>query len=154
MRNGPPPVSPLCPPAPATCRTPFVPGKSSLLLKDATPDRGDQIVWRWVKGPTTALSEYGDPVMTDVYALCLYEAGTLLTSADATHGGLCRGRPCWTAKPPTTIVYTDRDASATGTIGIKLRAGAVDGSASIKVKAKGGKVGMPDLSMITGPLVV
>src|SRR5262249_907997 len=37
--NGP---NALCPPAPATCRTTVQAGKSSLQLKDKTPDTGDR----------------------------------------------------------------------------------------------------------------
>ena len=47
-------------------------------------------------GPVTPLTDLGDPVNTDDYALYIYDAGTLVTSAEAPHGGTCRGRPCWT----------------------------------------------------------
>ena len=152
MQNGNGP-SALCAPAPATCRTPSVPGKASLRMKHKTPDTGDQLAWRWVKGPTTPLSDYGDPIGSDDYALCLYDAGTLLTSVDASHGGTCRGRPCWTAKS-TSLAYKNPDRSATGTQTIALKQGLTDGSASITVKAKGTKIPMPDLGALTGPIVV
>ncbi|HEY2387406.1 MAG TPA: FG-GAP-like repeat-containing protein [Candidatus Binatia bacterium] len=147
------PPSLLCPPAPATCRAPFVPGKASILMKDKTPDKGDQIVWKWIKGPTTPLGDFADPVTTDDYALCIYDAGALVTSAAADHGGLCRGKPCWTTKP-TAIQYKNRDASPSGTQSIKLKPGALDGKASITFKAKGDKVVLPDLGALTGPVVV
>jgi hypothetical protein len=152
MQNGNGP-SPLCPPAPATCRTPFVPGKASLRMRHKTPDTGDQLAWKWAKGPTTSLSEYGDPLASDDYALCLYDAGTLLTSLVAPHGGTCRGRPCWTAKS-TSLAYKNPDRSATGTQSVALKQGLTDGSASITVKAKGTKIPMPDLGALTGPIVV
>ena len=75
--NGP---SPLCPPAPATCRTTVQAGKSSFTLKDKTPDKNDQLVWKWA-GEITAKADYGNPVTTDDYALCLYDAGALVASA-------------------------------------------------------------------------
>jgi hypothetical protein len=145
--------SPLCPAAPVSCRAPFVPGKASLQMKDKTPDKGDQITWKWIKGPTTLLSDFGDPVTTDDYALCVYDNGALVTSASADHGGVCRGRPCWSTKP-TSIQYKNRDASPSGTQSIKLKPGAIDGKASITFKAKGDKVVLPNLGMLTGPVVV
>ena len=129
------------------------PEPASLLLKDKMPDKGDQLVWKWIKGPTTPLADYGDPLTSDDYSLCLYDAGVLVTSADADAGGVCRGRPCWSAKP-TSIKYKNSDASITGTVGIKLKEGSFDGKASISVKAKGTKVAMPDLNALTGPVVV
>ena len=83
----------------------------------------------------------------------LYDAGTLLTSVDAPHGGTCRGKACWTAKP-TKLVYRNADRSATGTQSVSLKQGLTDGSAAITVKAKGSKIAMPDLGALTGPIVV
>ena len=152
MQNGDLP-SPLCPPAPVTCRTPFVGGKASLQLKDKSPDKGDLLMWRWLKGPTTPLADFGNPLATDAYTLCLYDAGALVTSADAAAGGLCGGKPCWTTKP-TSVQYKNRDASPSGTQNILLKQGLSDGGASIVFKAKGVKVAMPDVGALTGPVVV
>src|SRR5207248_10849090 len=41
------------------------------------------------------------------------------TSVDAAHGGTCRGKSCWTAKP-TSLVYRNADRSPTGTIGVPV----------------------------------
>jgi hypothetical protein len=79
-------------------------GKASLTLKDRTPDSGDQIVWKWVKGPVTPKADYGDPLTSDEFALCIYDVGLLLTSASAPAGGVCSGKPCWTDKP-TNLTY-------------------------------------------------
>jgi hypothetical protein len=145
--------SPICPPAPASCREPIESGKASLTLKDRTPDSGDQIVWKWVKGPVTPKADYGDPLTSDEFALCIYDAGLLLTSASAPAGGACSGKPCWTDKP-TNLTYRNRVGSTSGTQSVKLKEGLVDGKASIAVKAKGVKVVMPDLGAITGPVTV
>ncbi len=156
MENGNLP-SPLCPPAPAVCRPPFVPGKASLLLKDKTPDKSDQLVWKWAKGRATPLSDYGQPLTVDDYALCIYDAGALVASADADAGGLCRGKPCWSAKPtqsPTKLKYKNRDGSPSGTQSILLKEGLTDGTAQIVWKAKGMKLVMPDLGALTGPIDV
>jgi hypothetical protein len=145
--------SPLCPPAPASCREPVESGKASLTIKDKTPDTADQIVWKWVKGPVTPKADYGDPLTTDDFALCIYDAGALLTSLTAPAGGTCRGKPCWTSKP-TTLTYKNSTGSTSGTQGVKLKEGLVAGKASIEVKAKGVKIVMPNLDDITGPVTV
>src|SRR6185369_12977611 len=152
MQNGNGP-SPLCPPAPAACRMPFLPGKSSLSMKDKTPDKGDQLQWKWLKGPTTPLADYGDPLTSDDYALCVYDNDVLLTSVDASAGGICRGKPCWSVKP-TSIQYKNADGSPSGAVKIKLKEGLFDGKASIQVKARGDKVALPDLGALTGPIDV
>ena len=145
--------SPLCPPSPATCREPVLGAKALLVLKDKSPDKGDQLLWKWVKGPTTPLADYGDPLTADDLALCLYDAGALVTSATADAGGTCGTKPCWTAKP-TSLAYKNRDTSSTGTQVVKLKEGLVDGKASIVWKAKGLHVAMPALDTLGGPLTV
>src|SRR5262245_63855766 len=103
--------SPLCPPAPAACRTTVQAGKSSFTLKDKTPDMGDQVVWKWA-GQITAKSDYGNPATTDDYAICLYDAGSLVASATAGAGGTCGTKPCW-AEKPTSFAYKDKDSMPT-----------------------------------------
>lgn len=149
-QNGP---SPLCPPAPATCRDPFLPGKASFDMKKATSPKNDKLTWKWVKGKTTPVSDYGAPLTTDTYALCVYDAGTLIASADAAAGGTCGTHPCWKAKP-TSFTYKNAATSASGTSAITLRAGLADGKASITYQAKGTKLALPNLAAITGPVVV
>jgi hypothetical protein len=51
-------------------------------------------------------------------------------------------------------VYRNADRSPTGTQGITLKQGLVDGAAAITVKAKGAKIPLPDLGALTGPVVV
>src|SRR5262249_20474686 len=83
--NGP---NALCPPPPATCRRTVEAGKSSLQLRDKTPDTGDQLVWTWA-GQATAKADFREPLGSDDYAHCLYDSGALVASATAAHGGTC-----------------------------------------------------------------
>ncbi len=147
--NGP---SPLCPASPATCRTTVLPGKSSFTLKDKMPDKRDQLVWKWA-GAVTAKADYGNPVTSDDYALCLYNAGALVASATADAGGTCATKPCWTEKP-TSFTYKDKDLTPTGTQSISLKEGLVAGKAKIAFKGKGDPLVMPAPSSFTGPLAV
>ena len=143
-RNGTAP-SPICPPAPSACRAPTVPGKSLLKIRNTVPDTKDQLQWSWGKGEVTPKADFGDPLGTDTYALCIYDDGELAVSGTAPAGGLCAGKPCWKDKP-TGYLYKDRDLSPTGTAQLKLKEGLVAGKAAIKWKAKGGALAAPDLT--------
>jgi hypothetical protein len=152
--NGP---SPLCPVTPATCRAPAQGGKAILLLKDKASDPQDKIMWKWLKGATTPKSDFGDPIDSDDYALCLYEdeGGTdeLRTSVVAGHGGQCGNRPCWAEKTYGWL-FRDSNGSPTGASVLKLKEGLTDGAAKILFRGKGGALAMPNLSQLTGTLTV
>ena len=54
----------------ASCRAA---AKSLLLLKNnATDDRKDKLVWKWLKGAETTMEDLGLPTGTTNYTLCLY----------------------------------------------------------------------------------
>ncbi len=146
-------LSALCPPAPAECRVSTRPGKSTFLLRDKTPDKGDQLSWKWVGGEATAKSDYGDPLGSDDYALCVYDEGTLIMSATADHGGLCGKKPCWKDKKKA-FVYTDKLLTPTGMKKLTLVQGLSDGKTKIVAAGKGFPLLMPDLGTITGPVDV
>ena len=85
-----------CPPAPlAGCRGPVAPGKSLLLLKRHVPDTGDSLSWKWAKGDTTPLADFGDPSGSDAYRLCIYDATGVRVGVTAPAGGSCGTLPCW-----------------------------------------------------------
>jgi hypothetical protein len=144
--------SPLCPASPASCRAPAPSGKATLVLRNAPNDANDQIVWNWLKGSATPKADYGDPLGSDDYALCIYDAGALVASTTADGGEICpHNKPCWTSKP-TSFVYANRLGSKSGSRSVKLKEGLVDGKASILVMAKGVKVSLPSLDDLTGPV--
>src|SRR6185295_20164617 len=89
-----------CPPLPYDgCRTPTVPLKSLLQIKNNADDTKDSVLWKWKKGADTPFSALGDPRATDAYSFCVYdESGTapvLALAATAPAGGTCLGVPCW-----------------------------------------------------------
>jgi hypothetical protein len=53
-------------------RTPPAPQKASLQIKDASTDSSDRVSWKWVKGDATTTAEFGDPLATHDYALCVF----------------------------------------------------------------------------------
>lgn len=145
--------SPLCPAAPEACRGSAIGGKSSLTIKNRSPDKGDHLVWKWAAGLATPKAEYGDPLGSDDYAICVYDAGELVTSVTADGGGICAGKPCWVEKP-TSFLYKDKELTPTGAQALHLVEGLTDGKARITLKAKGVPLAMPNLSLLDGPIDV
>ncbi|MEO6028797.1 MAG: PQQ-dependent sugar dehydrogenase [Candidatus Binatia bacterium] len=144
--------TPVCGATPALCRTPAVPDKAQITLKDAADDAKDQLVWKWSKGAATSLSDFGDPTRGDGYELCLYDGNGLVGSATAPAAGLCEGRACWSGRG-TGFVYKDRLRTPDGLQSINLRAGDA-GRASIQVKGQGAALAMPSLTSLASPLTV
>jgi hypothetical protein len=58
----------------AGCRQPFVPHKSTLLFtQTGRTDPDDIYTWKWQFGSQTALTDFGDPLDTTDYVLCIYD---------------------------------------------------------------------------------
>ncbi len=71
------------------CRRPFVPGKASIkMLKKSTPDK-DSIKWKWLKGERTTLLEYGDPLTSTNYQVCIYDVSGRRFEITVPAGGTC-----------------------------------------------------------------
>lgn len=57
-----------------SCRQPFVPHKSTLVFAQTRPSDPDDIyTWRWQYGSDTTLGDFGDPLATTDYVLCIYD---------------------------------------------------------------------------------
>ena len=146
LRNG--ALSP-CPPAPQTCRTPTVSGKALLKIKDGTPDQKDKILWKWSKGAATTPLEFGNPLATDAYTLCLYDNNALVTSATAPAGATCP--TCW-VNDGDGFTHNNPLRTPEGVQKLTLKSGG-SGDARILFKGRGLNLRMPDLAL-TGPVDV
>lgn len=141
-------ATPGCGLAPeAGCRTPAVPGKSTLALKDKPDDAKDSFAWTWAKGSVTARSDFGDPTATTYYDLCVYDASSaLVMTAAVPSGGLCGTKPCW--KPTKRgFTYASKLLVPDGVQQLVLTDGAIAGKAKIVAKGKGVNVDMPTLPL-------
>ncbi|MCC6765886.1 MAG: hypothetical protein IT293_14610 [Deltaproteobacteria bacterium] len=147
-----PTTVPLCAAAPEICRTPIVGGKAFLAITDKTPDEKDQLQWKWSAGSATSKADFGDPVTTDDYVLCLYDGTGLLATLTAPAGDVCPTKPCW-AEKPKGYQYKDKAATPSGITQLQLSEGAA-GKAKIQVKGKGLDLPDVDLSTLTSPLTV
>jgi hypothetical protein len=121
-----------CPAAPRIgCKRPTTEFKGRLTMKDKSADKGDTIVWKWVKGEATTPGDLGDPLTADEFTFCLYDGGgTLLTEATVDPGGTCGTKPCWKGlgTPP-------------GVKGYRYKNGASNEEGAQKVIAKPGLAG-------------
>jgi hypothetical protein len=65
-----------CSPAPAAgCKLPIKAGKSSLQYKQTgLTDPDDIYTWRWNVGSHTDIADFGYPLATTGYALCIYDS--------------------------------------------------------------------------------
>lgn len=144
-----PEVGCLAAPRPA-CRETFLAGKSTLVLKDDSgPGDNDKLVWKWSKGQSTDLADYGDPATADAFELCLFDeaAGVPVVagSAQIPAGGTCPDRACWRSTS-SGWKYADKLATPDGVSKLLLRAGP-DGVALALLKGKGALLRTPDLPL-------
>jgi cysteine-rich repeat protein len=143
-----------CPPAPvAGCRRPISPGKSLLQLKNRVPDSKDSLIWKWTKGETTPLADFGDPSGSDAYRLCVYDATGVRAGMTAPAGGSCGTRPCWSSGP-TGFKYKDNVGTPDGIAQLQLKAGTTAGRASIMLKGKGPALRLPLTGLLASPITV
>jgi cysteine-rich repeat protein len=126
--------------------------KGQLVMKDKTPDKGDQVVWKWTKGADTSFVELGDPINTDDYFFCVYGAGpTLLFSARMPAGDTCHGVACWKPAGTTGYTYKDKDRAPDGAEKLSLKSG-TGGAAKASFKGKADLLVMPTLGSFPLPV--
>ena len=89
-------------------------------------------------------AEFGDPVNTDAYSICVYDNSALELQADLPAGGTCAGKPCWKGKAPKSFKYKDKPGTPNGIQKFQLRAGDAGKS---KVQAKGKGIAVPDVML-------
>jgi hypothetical protein len=157
----PPPPPEGCPLVARTdCKQPTLEFKGRLAMKDKDPDKGDALVWKWVRGDATSEAEIGDPLATDSYFACLYDGGgTRVSESLVEPGGTCGVKPCWKAlgSPPGSKghKYVNKAGNEDGVKKLILKPGE-QGKAKAIVKAGGEPLDMPSLPLalpVTAQLV-
>ena len=143
---------PLCAAAPEVCRTPTISAKAYLSLTDKSPDDKDQLQWKWAAGAATTKAEFGDPLTSDDYVLCIYDGNGLLATLTAPAGLPCTTKPCWTDKPKG-FQYKNKTLAPDGIAQLQLSEG-VDGKAKIQVKGKGLNLPAFHLNTLATPVTV
>jgi hypothetical protein len=144
-----PAAPPTCANGPvAGCRRPTRAPSSPLKMKDGSPDLGDRLTWKWTYGAATAKADFGTPLITTSYQLCVYDAaGDTIARASAPAGGVCNGRACW-RESSSQFSYKSRDRQPNGrprsSVKLTLRPGPT-GSAKIRLQGRGVHLGLAPL---------
>lgn len=130
-------------------------GASTLAMTNGLDDRDkkDGLAWQW---SARGASDFGDPLATDAYALCVYtEADDLWPplryAAPIPAGGLCRGKPCWKATGGG-FKYGSHDGAPGGVTSLSLKQSG--GKTKIQLKGRGPHLGGMHLLPIEFPIVV
>jgi len=136
----------------STCKQVTAPLAAKLQIRDRTPDTADQITFKWAKGEDTQLVDFGNPVTTDDYALCVFDpslAYKIIAPAD----GTCGSKPCWKQLGIKGFSYKDPLDDPDGVDKIKLKAG-ITGKSKVQLKGKGPNLhaepGFPNLPLPLG----
>jgi hypothetical protein len=161
---------PLCAPTPAPDGSCFLAdvsgvGKSSLVIKDKDPDKGDQVAWKWQKGTAVTAGDFFDPVAGGArYRLCIYDSSGAAQPiyqkavVPNTIVPLCSGKPCWKASgnPVKGYKYKAKNLRLSGGLStVSLSANATPGKSKVSFKLKGGRSNAPPtLSLVETPNVV
>jgi hypothetical protein len=128
-----------------------------LALKDRPSDKNDSLTWRWSRGPVVTKAEFGDPLGSTSYQLCVYDgAAELALSAAMPAGGICNAktkRPCWRS-PRRGFSYRNPDRVAGAIQSLDLREGPITGTARIALRGRGPLLGMRNPQTLTLPLTV
>ena len=149
---------PVCATGPIQgCRKPVRSQVAKLALRNTTPDAGDRLLWKWVYGAATSKADFGDPLTSTNYELCVFDGdGHTIARAGAPPGGDCGGRPCWKGTS-TQFTYRSRDHLPGGgrrpsRVTLRLREGP-DGKARIVAQGTGPTIDLSPLPA-TQPVVV
>jgi hypothetical protein len=120
-----------------------------VVLKDRLPDTHDLLTWKWTRGAATLKADFGDPLASTNYVLCVYDqaggAPTLRMAADIPAGDTCAGRPCW-KETTRGFKYADKDRTPDGVVSLTLKEG-LEGAAQIGLKAIGDNLQIPMLPL-------
>jgi hypothetical protein len=124
------------------------PGRSVLLLQNRADNAKDRVLFKWNKGPQLEKAEFGDPLATADYALCLYTGPqrTPLAHATVPHDA---GK--WSPLGDRGYRYKDSGGSAAGVTKILLKGGAA-GKSLAQVKGKGANLPDPTFSNLPLPV--
>jgi hypothetical protein len=125
------------------------PFRSKILIKDATPDAIDKVIWKWIRGEAVTNADFGDPTTTDDYAFCVYDANGLVMQAHVPAAGTCGTKPCWKALNGKGYKYVNSATTPEGIQKLLVKAGGAGLSKAI-LKGKGDNLLMPT----TMPLIL
>lgn len=123
--------------------------KASILIKNNAINSRDLVDFKWMKGADTEIFEFGDPLTTTDYTLCVFDGdGRLRLSADVPAGGQCGDTECWKAAGKG-YQYADKLRLADGIAKLRLSAG-TDHKSTLQVRGQGRFLPVPGLPLAAG----
>jgi hypothetical protein len=103
------------------------------------------LVWTWRNGPDTLKGDFGNPLGSSSYTLCVYDETlgnpTVALASAAPAAGSCGRRPCW-KEDATGHAFSSRAGNADGLARLRLHSG-LGGTARIGVIAGGSHFAAP-----------
>src|SRR5262249_47539079 len=94
-------------PARTGCRSSTRPDRTRLIVRNGVPE--NRLTWKWKSQGGTSIDDFGDPLGSEEYELCLYDAsGDLLFESTQLPGDTCGSRPCWTSTR-VGFVWADKE---------------------------------------------
>jgi hypothetical protein len=132
-----------CPSTPETgCQPPPARG-AKLLLKTG------RLAWRWTSSGTVDPNDFGNPLATTSYRMCLYDATGVLLHAEAPADGMCGTKPCWRTLGVVGFKFNDK-VGTPGQLGkLTLRSGGPGrGRIQANPPRRGGLVAIPPLPLM------
>ncbi|MBI3782288.1 MAG: Ig-like domain-containing protein [Deltaproteobacteria bacterium] len=139
-----PTTIPLCPPTPQSgCRTGQ---RASLWIKRDVAGKRDALRFSLTKGQSSALADFGNPMTSTAFALCVYDASGAVEAVRVPPGGMCGRKPCWKTTAGASYAYADRNAAHDGITRILLHSSAAAAS-KLVVWGKGDGLPAPRLPL-------
>jgi hypothetical protein len=127
--------------------------KAKLVMGRPLPDgTKDKLTWKWAKDADVAAADFGDPLSTANYDLCIYEDGVLGAAAHVPALPDCGATTCWTPRGDS-FKYANDASTFDGIKGVGFSAGSDPGNGKILVKGGGSLLGLPH-AMLTTPVLV
>ena len=127
----------------ASCRTA---AKSILLFKEGSDDSKDKLIYKFIKGAATVQADFGTPLSSTDYALCIYAgtAGVMAGTTVAVFDAVVQDDTAnWKAISTKGYKYKDSTGADDGIQKVILKGSSPDAKTKILVKGRG--INLPDL---------
>lgn len=146
-----------CSPKLGNCVAPVAPAaKLQFSHYDADESR-DKLLFNWKAGGATTLSDFGNPLASTSYEMCIFDTGeprpVLRVQAGVPPGGTCAGKPCWKSVGSAGYAYKDKGLLLSGIERLRFKSGG-DGEARIIVGGRGSNLGLERAYYYDAPLRV
>jgi hypothetical protein len=112
-------------------------------------DKRDIASWRWRSNGTIPVADFGNPLTTTSYSLCIYAGAspTLVMELRAPAGGTCSaGKPCWKSRGAKGYRYRDLEKTPDGITRLVLRT-KPQHLADLVLRARGLNIPFPSLPL-------